>query len=232
MRDSFAQKLKDRLQGLSIVIKLLMLAFGAILFFLLFPFLLKWGGALVYLIFFLLLLITGTVFRLVSGRRAFRVTLWLWLSGSAIYMIIASVLIFRGVQPLPYIRMDRADLVLYYLSYPLRVLGIFFTGLIFSAISSPVEFLKWGGFGMKVALAYRAFEYAVNAFETNREALLIQDEWPDFSKGVRKNRRLGKVIKATPALVATTFRNIILWFPWAWVCYTNLQKEVMKKGDS
>jgi hypothetical protein len=232
MRNSFAQKLKDRLQELNIIIKLLMLALGAALFFLLFPFLLKWGGALVYLVFFILLLVAGALFRVVSGRRAFRVTLWLWLSGSIIYMIIASILILRGVQPLPYMRMDRVELILYYLSYPLRVLGIFFTGLIFSAISSPVEFLKWGGFGMKIALAYRAFEYAVNAFETNREALLIQDEWPDFSKGVRRKRGLGKVFKATPALVATTFRNIILWFPWAWVCYTSLQKEVMKRGDS
>jgi hypothetical protein len=232
MMKPFARKLKEKLQDINIVVKLVMLALGAALFFLLFPFLLKWGGVFVYVVFFVILLITGAVFRLVSGRRTFRLTLWLWLSGSVVYMIIATVLILRGVQPLPYIRMDRVDLVLYYLSYPLRVLGIFCTGLIFSSIASPVEFLKWGSFGMKVALAYRAFEYAVNAFETNREALLIQDEWPDFSKGMRKNRRLGKVIKAAPALVATTFRNIILWFPWAWVCYTNLQKEMSKKGDT
>ena len=111
--------------------------------------------------------------------------MWLWTTGSVIYLLIAFVLIIKGIQPLPYIEMDRIGMILYYVSYPLRVLGIFFAGLIFSSITSPVEFLKWGEFGLKITLAYRAFEYSVNAFDANREALILQNQWPDFTKGER-----------------------------------------------
>ena len=135
------------------------------------------------------------------------------LSGS-----LEAVLILRDVQPLPYIHLERVHLILYHLSYPLRVLGIFFTGLIFAGITSPIEFLRWGELGMRIALLYRAFPFSVLSISDIRKAMILQGEWPERSGGGRAGRNIGMFVKGTPVLVATIFRNIILWFPWAWIC--------------
>jgi len=153
----------------------------------------------------------------------------LWLVGSGVYMLIALPLIARGVQPLPYLVLDPLDRVLYYVSYPFRVLGIFFTGLIFVQVTSPVEFLRWGRAGLKIALALRAFEYAVSAFEDTRRALVIQGEWPDIHGRGHGLSLAARTISAAPRLVATTFRNIIIWFPWAWICYNSLEKNIFER---
>ncbi len=227
---NLSKRIKTSLKELNLVIKFLILVSGGACFFILFPFCLKYG-LFTYILFFLLLFIFGAVFRIVSERRAFRVILWLWASGSIIYLIIATFLIIKGVQPLPYLKMDRLNLIIYYISYPLRVLGIFFSGLIFAHITSPVEFLRWGRAGVKIALAYRAFEYSVNAFEENRIALLIQGVWPDFSNEKRSFKMIYMALKYAPVLVATTFRNIILWFPWAWICYNSIRKEIIGRSE-
>ncbi len=222
-------RVERSLRRLPLVVKILFLVLGAALFFLLFPFLLRFGAP-VYFIFGALLFGTGTVFFSVAGRRTFKITLWLWATGSIIYFCIAAVLILKGVQPLPYMHMNDLNRVLYYFSYPLRVLGIFFTGLIFSSITSPAEFLRWGETGLKIALSYRAFEYSVNSFENVRQALLIQGEWPDFRRKGRIFTKAVLAIRGAPVLVATAFRNIILWFPWAWICYNKLRHDLRRGG--
>ena len=223
-----AQKITVYLEKLNLIVKLVLLMAGAVIFFILFPFLLKYGFY-VYAPFFALLVLSGIIYRIVSGKKAFKVIMLLWAGGSIIYMIIAVFLIIKNIQPLPYLEMDRLDMTLYYASYPLRVLGIFFTGLIFSSITSPVEFLGWGDFGLKVALVYRSFEYSANSFETNLKALIVQGEWPDFSKEGKNFRGSFLVLKYAPILVATTFRNLILWFPWAWICYNTLKRDIEKR---
>lgn len=202
---------------------------GAALFFVLFPFLLKYGVP-VYIFFSALLTGTGIVFFFIAGKRLFKITVWLWASGSIVYFCIAAFLILRDVQPLPYVRMDDLNRILYYFSYPLRVLGIFFVGLTFSKVTSPVEFLVWGEAGLKIALAYRAFEYSVASFDEVRQALVIQGEWPDFKKRGNSLRKAVLAIRSAPVLVATSFRNIILWFPWAWICYVKLHKDLKRGG--
>jgi hypothetical protein len=207
--------------------KIAMLLAGAGFFFILFPYLQK-RVYITFAAFMAVLLFTAFLFRSVSTRRMFRSTLWLWASGSAVYLVIAAVLILRGVQPLPYRTMDMPQLLLYYLSYPLRVLGIFFVGLIFTAVTSPTEFLRWGEVGLKIALAYRAFEYAVQSLDQTRQALLIQGEWPDPADrgGFGK---LARTIRSVPLLITTMFRNIILWYPWAYICYTNLSSTILER---
>jgi len=217
------------LRKLPLVAKILFLVSGAALFFILFPFLLGFGTP-VYFFFCALLAGTGIVFYFVAGRRMFKITIWLWATGSVIYFCIAAVLILKGIQPLPYMQMNDLNRILYYFSYPLRVLGIFFIGLIFSRITSPAEFLRWGEAGLKIALAYRAFEYSVNSFDDVRQALLIQGEWPDFRKRGRVFAKVILAIRGAPVLVATTFRNIILWFPWAWICYNKLRHDLRRGG--
>lgn len=218
---------KRSLRKLPLVIKLSLLVSGASLFFILFPFLLRYG-TIIYIVFFSLLIIFGAIFRIVTDRNTFITTLWLWGGGSIIYLIIALFLIIRGIQPLPYIQFETLPLIVYYLSYPLRVLGIFFIGLIFANITSPAEFLSWGEKGLKIALVYRAFEYSVQTLSETKIALLIQGEWPDFSGAKRQGfREMLMVVRSAPVLIATAFRNIILWFPWAWICYNNLKKEIM-----
>jgi hypothetical protein len=225
-----SQRIIVFLEKLNLILKLVLLMTGAVMFFILFPFLLKYGLK-VYILFFTLLILSGITFRIVAGKKAFKVIMWLWAGGSIIYLIIAFFLIIKGVQPLLYMKMDRLDMILYYVSYPLRVLGIFFTGLIFSSITSPVEFLRWGGTGLKIALVYRSFEYSANSFETNMKALIIQGEWPDFSKDAKNFRGTFLVLKSAPMLVATTFRNLIMWFPWAWICYNTLKNDVDKRRE-
>jgi hypothetical protein len=215
---------------MKIVLKILFLFTGALIFFVLFPFFQRYGTP-AFAVFCALLAGAGAAFRFVAGKREFRLTLILWFTGSAVYMMIALVLILRRVQPLPYVSMETSTLTLYYASYPLRVLGVFFVGLIFVHITSPVEFLAWGGFGLKVALAYRAFEYSVNAFEETRRALIIQGYWPDPTAKRSGNRAFLSVLTHSPVLIATTFRNIILWFPWAWICYNSLVKDVTRSSN-
>jgi hypothetical protein len=218
---------------MKLILKILFLFAGALVFFLLFPFFQRYGAP-AFAVFCALLTGAGTAFRIVAGRKEFRVTMILWLTGSVIYMMIALVLILRRVQPLPYVWMEASTMTLYYASYPLRVLGVFFVGLIFVHITSPVEFLAWGGFGLKAALAYRAFEYSMNAFDDTRRSLILQGYWPDPT--ARRNaKRSGKraflsMIENSPVLIATTFRNIILWFPWAWICYNSLMREVKRSS--
>jgi hypothetical protein len=219
--------LQKKLRSAHLVLKILILLTGAALFFL-FPFLLKYGIS-TYLVYVILLIVFGILFRVVTGKKIFKVTMLLWATGSIIYMFIAFILIFRGIQPLPYMQMGYFQLVLYYVSYPLRILGIFFTGLIFAGITSPAEFLRWGETGLRIALIFRAFEYSVNSLEEIRKALIMQGEWPETYGNDTYGRKIRMLVKGAPILVSTIFRNIILWFPWAWICYTNLRKEVLGK---
>jgi len=220
-----SRRTTEALRSLHLILKILFLMTGAALFFLLFPFLLRYGIP-VYSVLAVLIVCTGILFRMVAGKRAFRITMLLWAGGSIIYMIIAAVLILRDVQPIPYMHLERVHLILYYLSYPLRVLGIFFIGLIFAGVTSPAEFLQWGALGMRIALLYRAFEFSVLSISDIRKALILQGEWPERSGGHRAGQNIGMFVKGTPVLVATIFRNIILWFPWAWICYTDLREEI------
>lgn len=215
----------EALRSMHLVLKLLFLISGAAVFFILFPFLLRYGIP-VYSVLAILLICVGILFRIVTGKRTFRITMLLWAGGSIIYMVIAAVLIVRDVQPIPYMHLDRIHLILYYLSYPLRVLGIFFTGLIFAGVTSPAEFLRWGELGMRIALLYRAFEFSVLSIEDIRKALILQGEWPEAAGGYRVGQNIGMFVRGAPVLVAIIFRNIILWFPWAWICYTNLRGEI------
>jgi hypothetical protein len=208
-----------------LVLKLLFLISGAAVFFILFPFLLRYGIP-VYSVLAVLLICVGILFRMVTGKRTFRIIMLLWAGGSIIYMVIAAVLIVRDVQPIPYMYLNRIHLILYYLSYPLRVLGIFFTGLIFVGETSPAEFLRWGELGIRIALLYRAFEFSILSITDIRKALILQGEWPERAGGYRTGQNIGIFVRGAPILVATIFRNIILWFPWAWICYTNLRKEI------
>jgi hypothetical protein len=227
-RKNISLTLQKKLRNAHLIIKILLLLTGAALFFLLFPFLLKYG-IYTYAGFFSLLILFGVLFRIVTDKKTFKVTMLLWATGSIIYMIVAIILILRGVQPLPYMQMGYLQLILYYVSYPLRVLGIFFTGLIFAGITSPAEFLRWGDMGLRIALMYRAFEYSVNSLEEIRKALIMQGEWPETYGNDTYGRKIRMLVKGAPILVSTIFRNIILWFPWAWICYTNLRKEVLGK---
>ncbi len=221
-------KLTEKLSNAPLWMKILFLLSGGSLFFILFPFLLKYG-LYIYAVYFATLIVFGIIFRLVAGRKVFRITLWLWGSGSLIYLVVSLILILQGVQPLPYLHMEKLNLILYYLTYPLRVLGIFFTGLIFVSITSPIEFIRFGRVGLGIALIYRAFEYSISMFDENRTALLIQGSWPDFDDSDKKYRLFFKLILKTPLLIATTFRNIIMWAPWAWICYNAIKKDLMRR---
>jgi len=218
----------ERLRHIPLVFKLIYLVLGGGIFFVLFPFLLRYGS-IVYIAFFILLLVFGLLFRMVTNRKTFRITLWLWVTGSILYILVAIFFVIKGMQPLPYMHMERLAMILYYFSYPFRILGIFFTGLTFVEITSPVEFIRWGKAGLSLALAYRAFEYSIASFNENRIALMIQGNWPDSADRVHKFRLFIQIVRYAPVLIATTFRNLILWSPWAWICYTSIKKDIERR---
>lgn len=220
---------KERIESLPLLIKILFLFVMAFILF--FSALLVTNALEVYFAFILtFVLILATLCWFTVGRKSFMTVLGFWAFGSLIYLLIAVPRIYSGASLSPYLDLKIIkDRWLYTLAYPIRLLGTFSTGLVFIRITSPVEFLRWGSFGLKIALLFRAIQYATQAFNETRLALLMQDKWPEEQQGFIRFREAWLTIKYGPLLVGTTLRNIILWFPWAWLCFNKLQLN--KKGD-
>jgi hypothetical protein len=221
-------RIREGLRRAPLPLKGAMLVAGAAVFFVLFPFLQRYF-LLSLLLFGIFLAAAGILFFLVSERSAFKAVLVLWAAGSVIYMAIAVILIIRGVQPLSYITLDTPGRVFYYASYPLRVLGIFFVGLLFSHTTSPAEFLRWGELGVRITLAYRAFEYSVQSLGDTKGFLIVQGHWPDSEDKTSIFGMFVATIRSVPYLVATMMRNLILWFPWAYISYTRLRRDLERR---
>lgn len=217
--------LKDRLRRSNIWIKFLILISGGGIFFFLFPFLLKYRY-FSYGIFIISLFVAGLFFTFLYGKRGLKVIFSLWGGGTIIYFVIVTLFILKGRQPLPYIELRKPELIFYYLSYPLRLLGVFFTGLIFMQIVSPTDFTGWGKLGLTIALIFRSFEFSIERLEMTRVALIMEGLWPDPYEKKSFLKSIKLFFKGSTILVATAFRNIILWFPWAWIVFNSIKREM------
>lgn len=217
--------IKDNLRRINIWFKILILISGGCIFFFLFPFIIKYRY-FSYGLFVISLFLAGFFFTVMSGKRGLKIILSLWGVGTIVYFGIVFLFILKEKQPLPYVKLEKPELIFYYFSYPLRLLGVFFTGLIFMQIVSPVDFSKWGRLGLYIALVFRSFEFSLERLEMTRVALIMEGLWPDpyERKSVLKN--IWIFFKGAVILVSTAFRNIILWFPWAWIVFNSIKKEL------
>ena len=162
--------------------------------------------------------------------KEFKFIIYLWLIGSIIYLLITIPYIYTQHSICPYLKLDNmVDRWLYILAYPIRILGLFSVGLIFISIVSPIGFLKYGKFGYWLALLFRVIELAIQQIHETRIALLMQNNWPEEHKGLIRLNEAYLIIKNSPKLIITMLRNMIVWFPWAWLCFNRLKTNV--KGD-
>jgi len=166
----------------------------------------------------------------VLGPKTFKNMFSLWIVGFVIYLCFAIPRIYWGGMLSPYFILPGIyERWCYSLLFPVILLGTFTVGLTFLKITSPIEFLRWGNFGFKVALSLRALQHALQIFQDTKTALLMRNEWPEEGKGVFRFRETWLVIKYSPLLLRTSLRNIILfWFPWGWLCVVKLQKMLSK----
>ncbi len=226
-----AKSIRHQLRKLPLFAKFSFLILVAILFFGLILFIDK--SQLVsysYVISFLLIVI-GIITRLVIGQRLFWVTINLWVIGYIAYLVFMIPYALTDFSISPFIVLDdNVTRWVYILGFPFRVLGIFFAGLVFIEITSPIEFLKFGTVGLYLAFLFRTVEYTKQVIWENIDALRMQGKWPEQSKGIIRFREARLKIKHAPILIIVTFRNIICWsLPWAWLSFSRIQKNL--KGD-
>lgn len=160
----------------------------------------------------------------VLGKKALKSTVILWGVGVVIYLCFAIPRIYSGGMLTPYFTLISIDERWFYsLLFPVILLGTFIVGLIFMRITSPLEFLRWGDFGFKLALIFRALQHSIQIFQSTKTALTMRGEWPD-ENGVGAT---WLAFKSSPLLIGASIRNIILfWFPWGWLSVIRLQEKL------
>ncbi len=224
-RPTFSASLRSLLENLSLVIKFSILFISGTA---LFPFFIGEGELQSYfwfLVAFVLLLSSCCI--LVIGPKAFRAVLVLWLIGTAIYFLFAVPRIYSGEPLSPSINpQDEIGRWIYSIATPLRLLGTFAIGLTIASVISPTEFLKWRRVGPWIALLFRSVQFSIQSFQDTRLALLMQNQWPDKGNGLIRPRESWLTVRYGPTLVFTTIRNVLLWYPWAWVSFNKLQYKL------
>jgi len=156
----------------------------------------------------------------VVGKKSFVAMLKMWSIGAVVYLLFAIPRIYLAGSLTPYFELTSlADRWIYSLLLPMILLGTLSVGLVFVRITSPTEFLRWGYYGLKVTLLMRALQHSAQVFNETRMALMLQNQWPEAGSRIFDVRTSWLIIKSSPLLVSTAFRNIILyWFPWGWLC--------------
>lgn len=161
---------------------------------------------------------------LVLSKKVLKNTVILWGVGVVIYLLFAIPRIYYGGMLTPYFNLTSIyERWFYSLLFPAILLGSFIVGLIFMRITSPLEFLRWGDFGFKLALIFRALQHSMQVFQSTKTALMMRGEWPD-EQGVDA---MWLAFKSSPLLIGASIRNIILfWFPWGWLSVLKLQQTI------
>ena len=168
----------------------------------------------------------------ILDRQTFALMLKLWSIGTIVYFLIAIPRIYMGGILTPYIVLTHiSDRWLYSLLLPLVLLGTFSVGLIFMQVTSPIEFLAWGDFGLKIALLFRVLQHAMQSLQEVKIVLMMQDRWPEEQSQWICWGGTYKRIKCSILLVHIVFRNVLLyWFPWGCLCFRRLAELKIKKG--
>lgn len=182
-----------------------------------------WSGYFVFVA-GLTLLLTATYW-LLSPPRGLVMLFGLWSIGTVVYLLIALPLAFAGVSPSPMLHgLNLFERILYSFLRPIGLLGVLAAGLTFMRITSPIEFLAFGAPGYWMAVLFRAQEFAGQELRNTQIVLSIQGEWPDADEPGPRRLYLTRVFRSGPILVSTAFRNVLIWGPWAYLCFRKLKR--------
>lgn len=144
----------------------------------------------------------------------------MWSLGTFLYIFIAFLLYTMGLTIIPYSRIIEPTMkMIYIFSYPVRMLLIFASGLIFIKSISPLDFKIIGMSKSRSILLFRSIEYGKNTLIETQEAMKLLNWWPTHSLGsIIKYKDALQIIRNAPILISTAIRNIFVWSPWAWMC--------------
>ncbi|HOQ80217.1 MAG TPA: hypothetical protein PKZ69_04230 [Candidatus Cloacimonadota bacterium] len=215
--------LKNKLRHIDLRIKSsLLLLIGISLF----PFLKSETYIAPYSIYLLsITLLLALLYYKVSSWKSLTFVLKLWLIGLVFYGIFALVFVLNNWNISPTIELTETKYtILYLLIYPIRVLAVFFSGLSFIEIVSPIEFLKYGRLGHQLCFLMRSFQVAKEQMMQNKKAMEMMGELPDTFKSFKDYQIF---VKKSPLIIALTIRNLMVWLFWA-----AHQFELFKKGNN
>ena len=177
-----------------------------------------------------LTLVLVLVYWRISERGDLRFMIGAWALGSALYLLIAVPFALLRVSPSPMLHdLSVFDGLLYSFLRPVALLGVLAASLSFVRFTSPIEFLPFGRPGYWCAVLLRSAEFAGQELRNTQVALLIQGEWPEAGQYEPWWRHPRRVLRSGPILVGTAFRNLLMWGPWAYLCFLQLRKA--PKGD-
>ena len=146
----------------------------------------------------------------------------LWLIGLALYSIFALVFWLNNWSISPTLQINESkNVLLYLLSYPIRILAVFYIGLSFIELVSPVEFYNLGKLAFIYALL-RSFQVAKEQMLNNKKAMEIMGEIPESLKSISDYRLF---LHKSPLIIALTIRNLMIWLFWASHQFEKLKKE-------
>lgn len=149
-----------------------------------------------------LITVLGIIYYYLVQYFEFKKTIILWLIGAVVYWLFAIPLTLTGIPVSPFFKMKGlAACLLFNVDLPFRLLGIFFSGLIFIEITSPIEFTRLGRITFITAYTYRMFEHSIEILYETIDSLIAINRWPDNSqkiKGISKklkrwiNNKIGR----------------------------------------
>lgn len=224
--------LQDKIQeNVNLYVKLLcLLGVGLVLFNPLIPFSSAPHVRVCIYISLVLALILILCHGFVVGYKELALGLSFWPLGVIFYALVCFLVIRSHASLAPGVSFTSdTDRWIYSLTFPVRVLGAFSASFIFCSVTSPTEFLRWGKPGLAIAFLMRGIELTRQNILETQEALSMQGQWPTTG-GFLRPRSAFLATRNSPLLVSTTLRNVILWAPWAWLCYNKISTSF--KGDS
>jgi len=158
-----------------------------------------------------------------SSKQSLLFVFKLWLIGLALYSIFALVFWLNNWSISPTLQINESkNVLLYLLSYPIRILAVFYIGLSFIELVSPVEFLQFGKIGIYICFLLRSFQVAKEQMLNNKKAMEIMGEIPESLKSISDYRLF---LHKSPLIIALTIRNLMIWLFWASHQFEKLKKE-------
>ncbi|HOD54707.1 MAG TPA: hypothetical protein PKJ08_09290 [Candidatus Cloacimonadota bacterium] len=220
--------IKQYLKNLSLFWKV---SFLIVVSFMLFPYMSSESLIPAYSLFLIAItFILAFLYYRLSSWRSLVIVMKLWLIGLVFYALFSLVFILNDWNISPTIQItETKNQVLYLLIYPVRVLAVFFTGLSFIEVISPVEFLKYGRLGYHLCYLLRSFQVSKEQMIQNKRAMEMMGVIPDtFTKAGDYKQ----FIRKSPLIIALTIRNLMIWLFWSshiFEKFKNKQKESSKK---
>lgn len=219
--------INQKLIHLPLGLKLSYLLINATVFF---PVYIKEINFLKYFILMLSYIFFSTlIYKKLCGDKALFTVLALWFTGMLFYAITSVIFITFDLPVSFQVTFSNPLYKIFYMFlYPFRLLGVFITGLIFIQSLSPVQFLKFGKTGLKIAFILRAISFATDELQSNKQALIMSGLIPDDTEIKKDKKKTLHFLLQSPLLVTLTIRNLFMWIFWVIQYYKKLEDKEEK----